>query len=267
MIVLLLMAPDLGEASIGGVITVRRQLEEAKAGAARAQADAAEVRGEIAGLQAAVARAELVATQQLSAQQHTTVTAGTDTVAVLEWLSAKVGLGVTGEPDRRGGSADMSGGTEDLPDVAEARVAIANRAFEAISGMLPPGWASGTLVGIVEGEPRVLYVTGASPARDPEEQLEQAGVLHSAALTGRPAGVEGTNEAPALAAAPVLNAAGRRVGMLGVVAHPDAAAGFDPALGAQLEQAAEAFARIVIDLLRLHDDGPSSSGSSSDQAD
>jgi len=263
---LFLLAPDLSEASVAGLVTIKRQVEEAKADAARAQADAATAHAELSALQAVVARAELSATQQVSAQQHTTINPGGGIVEVLEWMSKNDRL-VTAAEKQPSEPKPPNDDVDERPAVAEARVAIANRAFEALPAMLPRVWADGTVLGVVDGDPRVVYTVGPIAADEAEARLEASGLLASAASTGRPVAAERTDKTPAMAAAPALNAEGRQVGTFAVVTALGEDAPLDAELGAQLEQAANAFARIVVDLLRLDDDSPGPTQAQLEQAE
>jgi len=112
-----------------------------------------------------------------------------------------------------------------------------------------------------------VYTVGPIAADEAEARLEASGLLASAASTGRPVAAERTDKTPAMAAAPALNAEGRQVGTFAVVTALGEDAPLDAELGAQLEQAANAFARIVVDLLRLDDDSPGPTQAQLEQAE
>lgn len=204
--VLLLLAPDLSEAGIAGV-TLKRAVEEAKAEAATARADAAAVRLSVTQLHQHAAATS-------TAQATTVVQSGE--AGLIEAL-AKIGL-LRGVPPTRGAApARAAPGQESVVDTM--RALLVSEQVERARDLLPERWRPGTFVGIA-GELTVL----AGPDL-PEALLERVLTAPDGAvarsLRGEYAATPAAADVPAVIAAPIWGGADA-LGAVAVVLPPDA---------------------------------------------
>jgi hypothetical protein len=251
-LLLLLLAPDLTEASVVGLISVKRQVAETRAAVADAAVEQAETRALVSNI-----RAEIVQNQNLQSRQEQTVAVnigGRDMLQALSrYAATPLERGGTGK-----GSEITSADAEQVfgEDVASWRTAIATRTFDALPDLFTPPWGDGAVLALVrsEGGWERVFATGAVDASTAELHLVSCGLLDRVASEGVPA-AEPSAALP-VAAAPALNAAGRAVATLGIVLPEGTAASDDVLLGAELERAAGILGRVMIDVLGLDTDTP-----------
>jgi hypothetical protein len=235
LIVLLLLAPDLGETGIAGV-TVKRLAEEAKADAATARADVAAVR--------------LTVTQQMhqaataSSTAHATTVVQAGEAAVLTAL-AELGLLRGADPVQRGSPDTPAAAPHRLPVAPGAEHALLlSESLDRARALLPPEWQDGTFLGVV-GD--LTLLAGAElPSAVLDRVLSAPTGAVASAGAGRYAVTPATKTRAAVVAAPVWSSAGSPIAVVAVVLPPGLVVPDDAAV--DLAAAAAVFSPAVASL-------------------
>lgn len=186
-VVLLLLAPDIGEAGVAG-ITLKRRVEEAKADAATARADVAALR---------------LTVHSLSQNVDVTTVVESGSAAVLESL-AKMGLlkGATSTvaPRRRTGGRDVPRWGQTL---------LLTAAFDGLVGLLPERWNGASIVGRVRN---LAFTAGPALEGQAQRRLFDEIDVQSRAGRGEVGIMPPTATLPMVVVAPVADVRGTHLG-------------------------------------------------------
>jgi hypothetical protein len=229
-VVLMLLAPDLGEAGIAGV-TLKRRAEEAKAEAATARADVAAVRLAMTTLRQEV---------QVSATATNTTVVESGAASLAETL-ARIGLLKGAVPPR-----EPAPPRETFAVSRDAHALMVSASLRGMTSLLPEEWRPGTVV-LRIGE--VTLTTGPDLTDAARHRLLPADGPLDRAARGEFVVADATSASGAVVAAPVGDAAGAHLGEV-VVVLPAGVASPDPALAfgalAALQAAAAALAAYAL---------------------